>query len=191
MTESKEAKPKGSILKKGAIALLLAIGIFMVVVALQPGEYKVERRLVMNAPAAAVFAQVNDFHLWDAWSPWAKLDPAMKATFEGPPSGKGSVYAWTGNSNVGEGKMTITESSPPDRIVLELVFIKPMAGSSTTEFSFKPEGAGTSVTWTMTGKNDFVGKAVCMFMNMDKMVGGQFEKGLESMKSLVEAPAKK
>lgn len=191
MTESKEAKPKGSVLKKVAIALLVAIGIFLVVVSLQPAEYKVERSAVMNAPAAAVFAQVNDFHQWDAWSPWAKLDPEMKATFEGPPAGKGAVYAWTGNSKVGEGKMTITESSPSERIVLELVFFKPMAGSSTTEFRFKPEGAGTSVTWTMTGKNNFVSKAICMFMNMDNMVGGQFEKGLQSMKALVEAPAKK
>jgi uncharacterized protein YndB with AHSA1/START domain len=176
-------------IKKILIALAVIIVVFLVVVALQPADYQVTRAATIAAPPETVFAQVNDFHKWEAWSPWEKLDPAMDRTYSGELAGEGAVYAWSGNSDVGEGSMTITESRPNDLIRLKLEFIKPMAGTSDTEFSFKSEGEGTHVTWTMAGKNNFIGKAFCLFMNMDKMVGGQFEEGLASMKRVAEAEA--
>jgi uncharacterized protein YndB with AHSA1/START domain len=177
-------------LKKILIAVAVIIVVFLVVVALQPADFQVTRAETIAAPPETVFAQVNNFHNWRAWSPWEKLDPDMERTFSGEPAGEGAVYAWSGNSDVGEGNMTITESRPNDLIRLKLEFIKPMAGTSDTEFNFKPEGDGTHVTWTMAGKNNFIAKAFCLFMNMDKMIGGQFEEGLTSMKKVAEAEAK-
>ena len=114
----------------------------------------------------------------------------MERTYRGEPAGKGAVYSWVGNSEVGEGSMTIIESRPHELIRLKLEFIKPMAGTSDTDFAFKPEGDGTHVTWTMSGKNNFLAKAVCMYMNMDEMIGGQFEEGLSNLKQVAEAEAK-
>ena len=143
------------------------------------------------APSAragsGVFALVNDFRKWEAWSPWAKLDPSMKTTFEGPAEGLGSIYTWSGNGEVGEGRMTLTDSHPSDLVRIKLEFLKPITATNTTEFTFKPEGNQTAVTWNMTGTNNFMGKAFNLFMNMDKMVGGDFEKGLAQMKSTVES----
>ncbi len=177
-------------LKKILIAIVLFIVVFAVVVALQPADFSVTRAETISAPPESVFAQVNDFHNWRAWSPWEKLDPEMTRTYEGEPAGEGAVYSWTGNSDVGEGNMTIIESRPNELIRINLEFIKPMAGTSETRFAFKPEGEKTQVTWTMSGKNDFVGKAFCLFMDMDEMVGGQFEEGLSNLKSVSEADAK-
>jgi hypothetical protein len=171
------------------VVIVVGVAICGVVVALQPAHYRVERSAMMNAPAPVVFSQVNDFHKWDAWSPWAKLDPNMKTTFTGPSSGSGAVYAWTGNSDVGEGRMTITDSKPGESVNIKLEFVKPFAATSATVFSFKPQGNQTAVTWTMDGDNNFVGKAMCLVMNMDKMVGGDFEKGLTQMKSVAEKAA--
>src|SRR5262249_6149457 len=136
---------------------------------------------------ADVFAQVNDFHRWAAWSPWAKLDPNAKNTFEGPSEGTGSVFRWAGNNEVGEGSMTITESKPHERVRIRLDFVKPYEGTSDAEFTFRPEGNQTAVTWSMEGKNNFIGKAICLFMNMDKMVGGKFDEGLVSLKAAAES----
>ena len=171
----------------GILALIvLVVVVFCVVVAMQPSDFKVSRSFTFSAPAAVVFEQVNDFHKWDAWSPWAKIDPAMKVTYAGPPSGVGSSYAWVGNSDVGEGKMAITQSHPSEHIAIDLDFIKPFAAKNVTEFTFKPNGDKTDVTWTMTGKNNFLMKAMSLAMNMDKMIGADFEKGLAQMKPLVE-----
>jgi hypothetical protein len=148
------------------------------------------RSASVSAPAPTVFAQVNDFHKWEAWSPWAKLDPAAKATFEGPSAGIGAIFRWAGNKEVGEGSMTITESRPSDLIRIKLEFLKPFAATNRAEFTFKPQGDQTVVTWSMEGKNNFMAKAFCLFMNMDKMVGSQFEKGLANMKALAEAAPK-
>ena len=142
--------------------------------------------MVIAAAPEALFPLVNDFHQWEGWSPWAKLDPAMKVVYDGPASGVGAVYKWTGDSKVGEGRMTLIESQPVSVIRINLEFLKPMESTSITQFAFKPEGKGTSVTWTMSGKNNFVGKAFCLFASMDKMVGPDFEKGLAQMKSLAE-----
>jgi hypothetical protein len=177
---------KRSVLKKVLIGLVLVIAVFVVVVAMQPAEFRITRSATINAPPEVVFAQVNDFHKWDAWSPWAKLDPAMKTTFEGPSSGTGAKYSWVGNKEVGEGRMTILESKPSEWVRINLEFIKPFEASSTTEFAFKPQADQTAVTWTMSGKHSFMEKAFCLFMNMDKMVGGDFEKGLAQMKAVAE-----
>ena len=178
-------------LKKILIGLAVIVVVFLIVVAFQPADYRVTRTATIAAPPAVVFAQVDDLRKWEAWSPWAKMDPAMKVTYTGPAAGVGAVSGWAGNSEVGEGRMTITESRPSELIRFHLEFIKPMAGTSASEFTFKPEGNQTVVTWTMTGKNNFIGKAFCLFMNMDKMVGGQFEQGLARLKSVAETAAKK
>ena len=169
------------------IALVAVVAAFLAFVALQPSEYRIARSATIAAPAPDVFAQVNDFHRWEAWSPWAKLDPNANATFEGPSAGEGAVFAWAGNSEIGQGRMTLTQSRPAEFIMIRLDFVKPMAGTSTAEFTFKPEGDRTAVTWVMSGQNNFISRAICLFMNQDKMVGGHFEKGLENLKAVTEA----
>ena len=177
-------------LVKILIALAVIAIAFVVVVAMQPSEFRVARTATIAAPAPVVFAQVNDFHKWEAWNPWAKLDPAMKQTYEGALAGTGAIYTWAGNSEVGEGRMTLTESRPSDLIRIKLDFLKPFPGTSTAEFTFKPEGNQTAVVWSMAGTNNFMAKAVCLFMSMDRMIGGQFEKGLAQVKAVAEATAK-
>lgn len=172
-----------------ASVLVLAVAVLAVVVALQPSEFRIQRTATMAAPPSAAFAQVNDFHKWEAWSPWAKLDPSAKNTFEGPSSGKGAAFAWAGNNKVGEGRMTIVESRPDELIRIKLEFQKPFAATNTAEFSFKPEGDRTAVTWSMYGHNNFVARAVCLFVDMDKALGAEFEKGLAGIKSAAEASA--
>ncbi|HUC98909.1 MAG TPA: SRPBCC family protein [Candidatus Polarisedimenticolaceae bacterium] len=164
---------------------------FAGIVALRPSEFRVTRTARMRAPAPAVFAQVNDFHKWEAWNPWGKLDPAMKQEYQGARAGTGAVYAWAGNKEVGEGRMTIIESRPNDLIRINLEFFRPFAATNIAEFTFRPEGDQTAVTWSMRGKNNFMGKAIHLFMNMDKMIGTQFEHGLAQMKSIVEAASNK
>jgi hypothetical protein len=168
----------------GVVAVLIVA--FLIVVALQPADYQISRTATVAAPAPVVFGHVNELKKWEAWSPWVKLDPAMKQTYAGPPSGVGASSSWAGNSDVGEGKMTIVESRPNELIRFNLEFYKPMADTCTSEFTFKPNGNQTAVTWSMAGKNGFVSKAMCLFLNMDKMVGGQFEKGLTALKSIAE-----
>jgi len=178
------------ILLYGIVVIVLIIAIFCVVVAMQPAHYTVERSATINAPAPVVFAQVNDFHKWQAWSPWEKIDPNMKKEFSGAAAGNGAVYSWAGNNDVGEGRMTITDSRPSDLIKIKLEFVKPFTATNATDFTFTPQGNQTNVKWTMSGDNNFIAKAFSMFMNMDKMVGGDFEKGLAQMKTVSEAAAK-
>ena len=175
-------------LKKILLGLAAIIVIFLIVVALQPADFRITRSAVIGAPPAAVFEQINDFHKWDAWSPWAKLDPNAKNSFDGPASGVGAKFSWSGNNEVGEGWMKITASKPAESVVMDLVFTKPFAATNLTEFTLKPEGSGTAITWSMSGKNGFMGKAVSMFMNCDRMVGTQFEKGFENLKAVVASP---
>ncbi len=147
----------------------------------QPDSYQVSRSVTMSVPPEAVYQQVADFKAWERWSPWARLDPAMKLEFGGAAGQPGATYYWLGNDQVGEGRMTITEAAPPSRLGIKLEFIKPFASVADTSFTFAPAGAGTKVTWTMGGKNDFMGKVMCVFMDMDKMIGGDFEKGLAQL----------
>jgi len=173
-----------------ALLVALVVAVVTILAAFQPSEFRVTRTTTMAAPPAAVFAQVNDFHNWEAWSPWAKLDPTAKNTFEGPAAGTGAAFAWSGNSKVGEGRMTITESRPSELVRIKLEFVRPFAATNTAEFAFKPAGGGTAVTWSMYGHNNFIARAFCLFVSMDKALGGEFEKGLASMKSAAEAAAK-
>ncbi len=147
----------------------------------QPDSYRVERSVTMSVPPEAVYQQVSDFKAWDRWSPWAKLDPQMKTEFGGAAGQAGSTYYWLGNDKVGEGRMTITEAAPPSRLAIKLEFLKPFASVADTAFAIAPAGAGTKVTWSMAGKNDFMGKVMCVFMDMDKMIGADFEKGLAQL----------
>ena len=172
------------------IVVVVLVAVLAIAAALQPAHYHIERSATINAPASVVFAQVNDFHKWETWSPWAKIDPAMKQNYEGASSGTGAIYTWAGNNQVGEGRMTITESHPSDLIKIKLEFIKPWSATNATNFAFKPQGNQTAVTWTMDGDNNFMGKAFGLFMNMDKMVGGDFEKGLAQLKSVAETAAR-
>jgi len=174
-------------LKLLLVLIALAVVAFLVVAALQPAEYRVTRSTTISAPAATVFSQVNDFHNWQKWSPWAELDPAMSQTYEGTAAGSGAVYTWSGNKKVGEGRMTITESHPNDLIRIALDFIKPFSSSSVTEFAFvQDQNQSTSVTWSMFGKKNLVSKAFGLFMSMDKMIGPDFERGLARLKSVSE-----
>jgi hypothetical protein len=191
MADAAPAAPKPpskilSILKKILIGFVATLAVFAIVVALQPPDFAISRSASMAASLHAVFSQVDDFHRWEAWSPWAKIDPAMKQTYGGAPSGTGAVYSWAGNDEVGEGRMTILESRAGELVRIKLEFLKPFAATNQAEFTFKSDGAQTSVTWTMTGRKNFIQKAFCLFMDMDKMVGGDFEKGLAQMKAAVE-----
>jgi len=171
------------------VAFAVMLGLFLVIVAMQPNHFRVTRSAAMSAAPGVVFAQVDNFHNWEAWSPWAKLDPNAKAVFEGAESGEGAKFSWSGNDKVGAGTQTIVESKPDERIRIRLDFERPMKATDDVEFTFKPQADKTHVTWNMSGQKNFMSKAICLFMNMDKMVGGDFEKGLASLKAIVEKPA--
>jgi hypothetical protein len=174
-------------IKKILLVLVGLIVAFLIVVQLQPSNYKVTRTAVVRAEPAAVFPLVNDFHQWDKWSPWAKLDPNMKTEYTGAPMGKGAHYHWVGNDQVGEGRMTIEESRPNEYVGIKLEFLKPFPSNSQNSFSFKPDPAGTAVEWSMAGDADFMTKMFCLFMGgMDKAIGPDFEKGLAQMKAAAE-----
>jgi len=172
------------------IVLAVIVVVFIAIVMMQPSDFRVTRSTAISAPASAVFAQVNDFHNWQAWSPWAKLDPLATNTFAGAPAGTGAIFTWVGNKNVGEGTMTMTESRPNDLIRIKLEFRKPFKATNAAEFNFKPERNQTVVIWSMSGQKIFIVKAIGLFMSMDKMVGGQFEQGLANMKAVVEGARK-
>jgi uncharacterized protein YndB with AHSA1/START domain len=170
--------------------LAAIVGGFCGYVAMLPDDFQIVRSGTIKAPPEKVFPHVNDLHKWEDWSPWAKRDPQAKNTFEGPTEGTGSSFAWDGNSEIGAGTMTILDSHPTDRIQIDLHFIRPFEGKSNVEFTFTPKDDTTIVVWKMSGKHKFMEKAMCLFMNMDKLVGGDFEKGLASMKKVVEAEDK-
>lgn len=172
-----------------ALAVAGLIAALLVYVALQPPAFRVARSALIEAPRAAVFQQVDDFHNWDHWSPWAKKDPNAKAEFFGAPSGEGAGFAWEGNREVGRGRMTIVESRPHDLIRIRLEFSAPMQATNEALFTFEPEGEATRVTWAMTGTNNIFGRLLCTFMSMDRMVGSEFQKGLASIKAIVERKA--
>lgn len=166
--------------------VVAALAVFLIVAAARPNSFRFQRSGRMRAPAAEVFALVNDFHAWQEWSPWAKMDPAAKNTFDGPAAGAGAMFAWEGNRKVGAGRMTILESVPAERLRIKLEFTKPMAATSEAHFTFEPQGDETVVTWAMTGDQSYVCKCMGLVMNMDRCVGKEFEKGLASMREIAE-----
>lgn len=168
------------------IIVIVAV-VAVIFIARQPDQFRVSRSVLMNAPAANIFPHINDLHKWLPWSPWVKLDPNARNTFEGPSVGTGAKTSWEGNNKVGAGSMTIIESRPSESIQIQLDFLRPMKATNIAEFTFTPQGTQTLVTWTMTGKSNFLGKLVNLVMNCDKLVGKQFDEGLASIKGIVEA----
>jgi polyketide cyclase/dehydrase/lipid transport protein len=159
---------------------------FLVAVARQPSEFRVVRTARIAAAPATLFSYINDFRKWETWSPWAKLDPAARNSFEGKAEGVGAIFAWFGNSKVGEGRMTIGESRPSEFVGIKLDFFKPFKATNTAEFIVRPDGDRTLVEWSMSGRANFVAKAMGLFVNCEKMAGAQFEKGLSNLKSVTE-----
>ncbi len=173
-------------IKKILIGIAAVIVLFAAYIALLAPDVYFERTVTIAAPAPVVFEQVNDFRKWEAWSPWAKLDPNSKAEFSGPPAGVGTAMKWSGNDKVGEGKMTLIESKPAERINIRVDFVKPFEGTSNSQFFFKPAGNQTQVTWAITGENNFIGRAMCLVFNMQKEMQETMDKGLSSMKQVAE-----
>jgi len=169
------------------LVLALVAIIFFVVLAGLPDEFIISRSLEISAPPEKIFPHVNDLHKWEAWSPWAKMDPACKYSYRGPAEGVGAGFSWDGNRKVGSGGMTIIESVPNEQIRIKLEFLKPFKATNTAEFIFKPQGGQTFVTWSMTGKSNFIFKVFGLFVNCDDMAGNDFEKGLAAIKSVAEA----
>jgi uncharacterized protein YndB with AHSA1/START domain len=176
------------LLKRIAIAVLLLIAVVCGIAAFKPDSFRVQRETDIKAPPEKVFALLNDFRQWGAWSPWDKLDPAMKRTYSGPASGQGARYAWVGNGQAGEGEMAITSSLPPSRVAIDLSFVKPMETRNQVEFTLERRGDAVHVTWAMQGPMPFVSKVLSVFVSMDKMVGGDFEQGLANLKAVAEKP---
>jgi uncharacterized protein YndB with AHSA1/START domain len=168
------------------IVLAVLIAAILVYAATMPDDFRVQRATIIKASPEKIFALINDLHRWDSWSPWEKMDPAMQRTFSGATAGKGAVYAWQGNSKVGEGRMEIADTSPPSRVMIKLDFIKPIEGHNTAEFTLDPKGDATNVTWSMYGPSAYIAKVIGVFASMDKMIGKDFETGLANMKAVAE-----
>jgi len=168
------------------VVLFAVLCVASVVISLQPDTYSVQRSVTVAAPPSSVFALVNDLQGWDAWSPWKELDPNPKKTMSTPSAGKGATITWAGNDEIGEGSLTITDSEPYELVDFEQVFIRPFAGKSRMVFTFESVGDATKVTWKMDGTNGLIGKAMCLIMDMDAVVGKDFDRGLANMKSVVE-----
>src|SRR5438552_3638984 len=169
-----------------AVVLAIAVAVVLVLALTKPNTFAVQRAVSIKAPAEKIFASINDFHQWGTWSPYENKDPAMKRTYSGAESGKGAVYAWDGNSNVGSGRMEILDISVPSKIVIKLDFFKPFEGHNTAEFTMLPQGDVTHLTWTMTGPAVFMSRVMQVFMNLDRMIGRDFETGLANLKKLTE-----
>ncbi len=175
-----------NILKIAAGAVAAAVVAVLGVASRQPDEFRIERKIVVAAAPEKVFPYLEDPQKTLEWSPWEKKDPNIKKTFSGAAKGKGAVYEWEGNSEVGAGRLEITEAVAPKSVVMDLQFKRPMEDRSTARYDVAPAAGGSEITWSMEGKSTFVSKIMCVFMNMDKMVGGEFEKGLASLKAIVE-----
>jgi uncharacterized protein YndB with AHSA1/START domain len=169
-----------------AAALVVVVAGILIYASTGPDTLRVQRTATIKAPPEKIFALINDLRSWGAWSPYEKKDPAMKRTFSGPPSGKGAVYEWDGDSNVGKGRMEITEATPPGKILIKLDFIKPFEGHNTAQFTMEPKGDNTVVTWAMYGPAVFMTKLIGIFMNMDAMIGNDFAAGLANLKAAAE-----
>jgi uncharacterized protein YndB with AHSA1/START domain len=166
--------------------LVVAVAAVLVFAATRPDAFRIQRRASLNAPPEKVFALISDFHNWASWSPWEKLDPALKRTYGGAASGRGAVYEWEGNKQVGKGRMEITEASPFSRITIKLDFLRPFEAHHTAEFTLETQGNSTDITWAMFGRRPFLFKVMCLFFNMDKMIGKDFETGLANLKGIAE-----
>ncbi len=167
---------------------VIALVIFAVLIyaAMQPGSFRVQRSIRINAQAEKIFTHLNDFHLWEAWSPWEKIDPACKRTYGSPDHGVGASYGWEGNKEIGQGRMQIVESIPSSKLLLDIEFIKPFAAKNKIEFTLVADGDSTTVTQAMFGASPYIAKLMCLFFNQDKMIGDKYEEGLASLKAIAE-----
>ena len=175
-------------IKKILLILATAIVLILIVAAFQSGDFRVTRSATLAATPAALFENLNDHHKFNTWNPWMKLDPNVKNTYSGPEAGVGAVCSWEGNSEVGAGTATIVESKPGELVQLRMDWREPMSGTSTVEFTLKPAGDKTEVTWDMHGPRPYIGKLMSLFMNCDKICGDQFEKGLVSLGEIAATP---
>lgn len=162
--------------------------VVLIIASVKPDTFRIERSLTIAAPPSRVYSLVDDFHHWASWSPWERLDPALKRTFSGAPSGQGAIYEWEGTPKVGTGRMEILQAKAPSELRIQLDFFKPFEAHNTAEFTMQPDGNGTRVTWAMLGPNPFMMKVMKLFMNMERMVGKDFETGLQNMKDVAERP---
>jgi uncharacterized protein YndB with AHSA1/START domain len=169
-----------------AIVLAIAIAIVLILAATKPDTFQVQRSATIKAPPEKIYPLIYDFNQWKGWSPWENRDPAMKRTYSGAAAGEGAVYAWDGNKNVGSGRMEILDASAPSKIVIKLDFLKPFEAHNTAEFTMLPQGDATNLTWLMHGPASFISKLMHLFMNIDRMVGKDFEAGLANLKRLTE-----
>jgi hypothetical protein len=181
------SKVKNKMITNLLIGFAVIVVLAVLVIAMQSNDFRVTRSTLISAPPSEVFSQINDHHKFEVWSPFNKMDPNIQRTIEGPSAGTGSIYRWSGNKDVGEGSCTIVDSRPDEMVRMRLEFVKPFVGVNDVVFTIKPEGEQTKLTWDMTGKRNFMMKAMGLLMNMDKMCGGQFEKGLSNLKSVVES----
>ena len=172
-----------------AAVVIAAVAAVLVLAAKKPATFRIARSIRIAAPPERIFALIEDFRAWSAWSPWEKRDPALKRSYAGAPRGQGAVYAWEGNRNVGQGRMEIVDAPAPSRVAIQLDFLKPFKARNTAEFTLVPQGDATEVTWTMTGPNVFAGKVMSVFMDMDRMIGRDFEQGLANLKAAAEGRA--
>jgi uncharacterized protein YndB with AHSA1/START domain len=168
-----------------AVAIALVGGVYLLA-ALQPDTFRIERSASIKAPPDKIFPYLNDFHRWTVWSPWEKMDPGMTRTYGPASSGKGALYSWDGSGKVGRGSMQIVESVPPSKLTLALDFARPMEAHNVVDFTLQPEGDATKVTWKMAGETPFAGKIFHLFVDMDKMVGNDFDTGLANLKAAAE-----
>lgn len=173
-------------LKKILITIVVLVALVLAYAATRPDTFSVQRSATIKAPPDKVYALINDFHRWGEWSPWEKLDPAMKRTFSGTPAGVGTIYEWNGNDKVGAGRMEITGAAPASKVDIKLDFIKPFEGHNVTEFTLTPQGDSTQVNWNMHGPAPFITKLMSVFVSMDAMIGKDFETGLANMKAAAE-----
>ena len=168
------------------IILAIAIAAILILAVTKPNNLRVQRAISINAPAENIFPLISDFHRWRSWSPYEEKDPAMKRTYGGADSGRGATYAWDGDTNVGSGRMEILEAAAPSKIVIKLDFFKPFEGHNTAEFTMLPQGDGTHVTWVMHGPANFMSRLIQVFINLDRMIGRDFETGLAKLKTITE-----
>ena len=183
--------PKEPVLAIILIGVAVVLVVFLALVATRPSAYHVERKLEVAAPTDIVFGVLNDLRQFAGvlvlfGTPWEKLDPNMKRTLSGSPSGTGSIYEWDGNSKAGKGRMEITDAPAPSKVTIKLDFFKPFESHNTAEFKLEPRGDTTELTWAMYGPNLFIGRVMSIFFDMDKMIGKDFETGLANLKTLAE-----
>ncbi|MCK1642385.1 SRPBCC family protein [Bradyrhizobium sp. 157] len=169
-----------------AVILAIAIAVVLILAATKPNTLRVQRAVSIKAPAERIFPLISDFQQWRSWSPYEQKDPAMKRTYGGAERGKGAVYAWDGDKNVGSGRMEILEALAPSKIVIKLDFFRPFEGHNTAEFTMLPQGDGIHVTWLMHGPANFMSRLIQVFMNLDRMIGRDFEAGLANLKTITE-----